>query len=331
MQGSVSVNHAGMEWVNCYFDFCSGEFDAPFDFMSLMLYSPYAWSKTGKDLTLQPLGKHSEILSSIMGQRMGFSGLDVFHLGHMYNCWENIKPDFDSKEVSKKMITGEFFEYNGTCQDAMPEHTGFDVHGEEGFMKHASCAELSVHCKNGSIGEDVRKVCPVSCFLCMPNHGITGGTGEGGPCFDAVNTGIRFRDGPKATCKDLLKYCNHTAIGPQVREACKLSCGLCEAHIYAPFFDSFGNCMDKPSTDDPQFTIGGQVAGCENLPSFCDGHTDSYLVRHKCPKTCQLCQEDTSRMYKPKETNEVQIPGDTGGCDRRRRFGFCSTRRRRMN
>merc|ERR1740138_859114 len=129
-----------MAWVNCYFDFCSGEFDAPFDFLSLMMYSPYAWSKKPNEaMTLEPLGNHSNIIGQIMGQRMGFSGLDIFHLGHMYNCWDQIKPDFGSKNVSHKIVTGEYFEYDRLCEDVPPEQTGFDIHGDEGFMKHASC------------------------------------------------------------------------------------------------------------------------------------------------------------------------------------------------
>jgi hypothetical protein len=132
MQGSKSVTTGGgkTDWVNCYFDFCSGQLDVPFDFLSLMMYSPYAFSKAKTNMTLEPTGNHSDKIVAMMGQRMGFSALDIFHLGHMYDCWDKIKPDFDSKEVSSKIVSGEFFEYNGTCDDQPAEGTGFDVHGK---------------------------------------------------------------------------------------------------------------------------------------------------------------------------------------------------------
>merc|ERR1719502_2005805 len=114
-------------------------------------------------------------------------------------------------------------------------------------MKHAACVDLEHLCKNETMGEEVRKACPVSCFQCMPNHGTTGGTGQSGPCFDAANTGIRFKDGPKATCKDLIRYCKHPHIGTQVQESCKLSCGGCQPHVYAPFYDSNKACYDLKS------------------------------------------------------------------------------------
>lgn len=331
MGGILPASHEPAEaWAHCYFDFCSGEFDAPFDFLSLMMYSPYAWSKTGLEATLEPTGNHSEIITSMMGQRMGFSGLDIFHLGHMYDCYEDVKPFFDSKEVSRDINSGKFFEYNGTCEDLTPAKTGFDVHGEEGFMKHASCVTLKEHCynSNDTFATSVRAACPVTCFECMPNHGLTGGKQGGGACFDAVNSGIRFRDGPKATCKELIRYCNHSTIGPQVTQACKLTCGGCDLNVYAPFQNAFKACEDGPTKEEPLFTIAGKEAECEDMESYCQNHPDSYLVRRKCPKSCGECPADDDPK-KGQSTEEISIPGDEGGCNRRRRFGFCSTRRRR--
>jgi hypothetical protein len=310
-------------------DFCSGQFDAPFDFLSLMMYSPYAWSKSRSALTLEPEGKHAAKLAAMMGQRMGFSALDIYHLGHMYDCYEHIKPDFDSKDVSHRIETGEFFEFTGKCEDKPSENTGFDIHGEEGFMKHASCNDLMPYCQNNTMGESVRLVCPVSCFVCAPDHGLSfRGDRKAGSCFDAVNTGIRFRDGPKATCKDLVRYCNHTTIGPSVYEACKLTCGGCDLHVEAPYIGVDGKCEDAQMEDEPHFTIAGKDAPCWKMGKYCDGHMDSFLIVRKCPLTCGLCEEHPTHPP-PKKTEEVYIPGDSNNCNRRRRFGFCSTRRRR--
>lgn len=216
---------------------------------------------------------------------------------------------------------------NTICEDVAAEHTGFDVNDDNGFLKHASCDDLEAHCHDESIGEQVRVSCPVSCFLCTAGKGGEADTWHG-KCFDAVNTGIRFREGPKATCSDLINYCNHTSIGQQVKEACKLSCGLCMLHVEGPYLDAYGNCEDLASHEEPEFTVAGSLAGCSDMAQFCQNHPDSYLIRHKCPLTCGVCGNLGPTTEAP-ESNEVQIPGDTGGCSRRRRWGFCSTRRRR--
>lgn len=342
MEGTISVQHRSNDWVNCYMDFCSGSFDTPFDFLSLMMPSPYAWAKDSKKPTLEPIGNNSEKLTALMGQRMGFSALDVFHLGHMYGCYEKIKPEFDSKDVSRRIMTGEYFGPNpagGECQDKEGPDTGFDIHGDDGFMKHASCSHLMQHCENTSMvsdtmtmGEAVKKVCPVSCFVCLPNHGISfSGQGEAGGCFDAENTGIRFRDGPKASCKELINYCKHESIGPQVQEACKMSCGLCHPHIYAPFFGREGECQDEPQEADPVFTIAGVKSPCPAMHKYCMDHPDSFLVQRKCPLTCGLCEMASGSTTHPPVAppDEMWVPGDEGNCQRRRRNGFCATRRRR--
>lgn len=230
------------------------------------------------------------------------------------------------------------------CEDVEPAGTGFDAHGEDGFKKHASCEDLSQYCHNSTVGEQVRVSCPVSCFICTPSD--VSQHHQDGPCFDAVHTGIRFRDGPKAACRDLIKYCNHTSIGKEVRDACKLSCGVCELNSGGPYADAYGNCEDLPTDEEPQFSISGALAGCPDMAQFCQNHPDSQLIRHKCPLTCGMCgskkettidAESTDKASTTPEPDDVEYPGDisdhiTGdhvGCDRRRRWGFCSTRRRR--
>lgn len=240
---------------------------------------------------------------------------------------EGKKEDFPFETIELDEAAPSLIETGRICEDVAPEHTGFDVHGDEGFQKHASCEDLTQYCHNSSVGEQVRVSCPVSCFICMPGGGAA--HHDIGPCFDAVNTGIRFRDGPKATCADLINYCNHTSIGSQVKEACKLSCGLCELHIEGPYLDAYGNCVDLQTHEEPQFTVSGSLAGCSDMAQFCNNHPSSYLIRHKCPLTCGVCGNNPPTTAKPSEADDLQIPGDVGGCDRRRRWGFCSTRRRR--
>jgi len=214
------------------------------------------------------------------------------------------------------------------CKDVIPLKTGFDVHTEKGFQSHASCEDLMTFCHNGSIGEPVRVSCPLTCKVCKRDDGQNE-THPSGPCFDAVNTGIRFRDGPSATCKDLINYCTHPTIGAQVNEACKLSCGGCDLFQEGPFVDQFGSCVDLQTDDGQQFTIAGQLTACSDMAAFCENHPDSLLIKHKCPLTCGVCGDNVPTAPPHLNASDVQIPDDAGGCDRRRRFGFCSSRRRR--
>jgi len=222
--------------------------------------------------------------------------------------------------------------FTGICEDVAPEHTGFDVFSEAGFKQHASCEDLTKHCHNSSIGEQVRVSCPAACFLCVPGGGFDPNA-TGGPCFDAVMTGIRFRDGPKAGCNDLINYCQHEMIGQQVRDACRLSCGLCQLHVEGPYLDAYGNCADLATHEEPQFTKNAALAGCTDMMEFCNNHPDSYLIRHKCPLTCGICGNhaatEAPTEAPTEEDLEAQRIAAAGGCERRRRFGFCSTRRRR--
>lgn len=212
------------------------------------------------------------------------------------------------------------------CEDVAPEHTGFDVHDDDGYAKHAACEDLAKLCHNSTVGSQVRVSCPVTCYVCRAAEARQA---DGEDCFDSVSTGIRFRDGPKASCTDLINYCNHTSIGTQVQMACKLSCGLCDLHQEGPYLDEHDNCVDLPTHEEPQFTISGLAAGCTDVAPFCKKHPDSYLIRHKCPLTCGICGNAGSAAKTGEEATDVEIPGDAGGCSSRRRWGFCSTRRRR--
>jgi len=226
---------------------------------------------------------------------------------------------------------------SGNCEDVPSTHTGFDVHDANGFLKPASCDDLEAHCKDdletneadaaaeGGIGFQVRASCPVTCTQCTP--GRDWGGIEPGKCFDAVNTGIRFRDGPKASCKDLINYCNQTDIGAQVTAACKLSCGHCMLLQEGPYVDTHENCVDLFADEEPEFTVWGKAANCSVIAQFCTNHPESNLIRHKCKATCGVCGS-VPPVAAPHDAEDVQIPGDTGGCERRRRWGFCSSRRR---
>jgi hypothetical protein len=59
------------------------------------------------------------------------------------------------------------------------------------------------------------------------------------------------------------------------------------------------------------------------MVGFCENHPDSFLIRHKCPLTCGICEAPSTSP--PPATHEELFHQ----CSTRRRWGLCSTRRRR--
>jgi len=210
------------------------------------------------------------------------------------------------------------------CEDAPPEKTGFEVHTDEGRLGFASCQDLTSKCHNWANASYVQDACPVSCFLCDPS---AAGKHNEPPCYDSIITGVRFKNGPKAVCSDLAMYCNHTSLYYHVQAACRLTCGLCDAHIG----HVAGQCADLESHDQPEFMVAGQVASCSDLGAFCGGgYANSNLIKHKCPRTCGVCEDLTTSVMPPrKDYEEGSANEGQSDCDRRRRYGFCTTRRRR--
>lgn len=213
------------------------------------------------------------------------------------------------------------------CKDKPPEKTGFNIWTDEGILGAASCTILADKCHNWINSSQVLVACPVTCALCDPNAKKET---NGPPCYDSVVTGVRFKQGPQASCLDLARYCNHSTLFYHVQAACRKTCGLCEAHVG----HVEGQCHDLEPNEEPEFRVGGQLARCPDLLDFCGGGLgNAYLIRHKCPKTCGMCPEQmtTSTHSSFTTSAEVQYESDSepSDCQRRRRWGFCSTRRRR--
>jgi hypothetical protein len=211
------------------------------------------------------------------------------------------------------------------CMDLPPDQTGFQVWTREGLLGNASCADLHTKCHGWANSSKVMESCPISCFICDPH---VKKVKQGPPCYDSVITGVRFKNGPQASCLDLALYCNHSTLYYHVQAACRKTCGLCDAHVG----HVEGECHDLEPHQEPEFMVAGALAPCGDLMDFCAGNGEAYLIRHKCPKTCGACPEAITSTHSSYTTsqemtfNSGQEPSD---CDRRRRWGFCSTRRRR--
>eukprot|EP00929_Paragymnodinium_shiwhaense_P033301 TRINITY_DN18311_c0_g1_i2.p1 TRINITY_DN18311_c0_g1~~TRINITY_DN18311_c0_g1_i2.p1 ORF type:complete len:262 (+),score=50.13 TRINITY_DN18311_c0_g1_i2:1120-1905(+) len=160
-------------------------------------------------------------------------------------------------------------------------------------------------------------------------------------CEDQPNTDIKFKNGPRATCFELTNYCQHPALGEQVRNSCPETCGLCGIETRRQWIGNWMHankrCHDLNITEQPQITLGGALAACNQLKLFCKGHPDSRYVLQKCAGTCELCVEkkvevSTTTNIPFTFTQEVEeVQTKEYGCARRRRWGFCYTRRRRVH
>jgi len=151
-----------------------------------------------------------------------------------------------------------------------------------------------------------------------------------GACLDSVETGVRFRGGERAACSDLVNYCEHPRLGHKIKVACAKTCGRCDLSTLGALF--MHHCVDREMNVTPVITIRGVPQVCSNLQEFCTGHPDSEYVLRKCPATCLFCHPEpatTTRIRYTFSTSFVDATASGMGCQRRRRFGFCNTRRRR--
>lgn len=133
-----------------------------FDFLSLMMYGAYEFSKNG-ELTLKPSDAR---MVNFMGQRMGFSELDIQLIGELYKCKDKVTPVTQNAHLSKAYISGGSIDtgFTGVCKDKTD--TGYQKPADGTCC--ATCADLRPFCNHDTQGEEVRKTCPVSCFMCEP-------------------------------------------------------------------------------------------------------------------------------------------------------------------
>jgi hypothetical protein len=133
-----------------------------FDFLSLMMYGSYAFSTNG-NLTIEP---HDLRLTNYMGQRMGFSELDIELIGTMYGCKDTVTPLDLNKHLSEEYLkNGVDLGFSGDCVDAAV--TGY-ARSDGSDMP---CSELKSFCSHDTQGPAIQKLCPVSCYMCTPGEG----------------------------------------------------------------------------------------------------------------------------------------------------------------
>lgn len=168
--------------------------NSTFDMLSLMMYDAFSFSKdnAGNKMTVEP---HDSRFVRYMGQRSGFSQLDVEQIGNMYNCPNKVTPTTENKVLAQKMIAGEFENFDKPCYDELPKdwknEKGKKVGGypkpkaqwkDPAKTAYYECMDLKAYCmptfvptsdSQKLVSEVVKLNCPVSCFLCIPDSDIT--------------------------------------------------------------------------------------------------------------------------------------------------------------
>lgn len=336
----------------------------PYDLLSITMYPAQAFSMNATVLSVEP--KQEPLLSRFLGQRMGFSQLDVDDLGDMYRCMSQVRPSDISKGISQLFQNGSGFVFDGSCKDR--SYTGIEFLDSRNATRLFQCSDLATKCYDPVLGSRARFVCPQRCLGCIaaPQDAIafeaarrarsivllntTNTLPPVTECVDAEETGIRFRNGAKASCEDLTNYCDHPSLGTRVKIACVKTCGRCGLQNN-DFIDATGHaansCVDQPAMAKPLMMVSGQPALCREVKEFCVGHPNSEFVVKKCPVTCGFCDptRSTTLELPPTTTTVTTTTTWTGtytfskaikeseegvGCSRRRRWGFCYNRRRRL-
>lgn len=314
-----------------------------FDLLSLMMSGPHSFTKNGTP-TFEP--KRQPALRRYLGQRLGFSQVDIERLGEMYGCSEKVAPQSPSKVLSKRFLDGAGMISNGTCRDE--NRTGVEYVDSSGVAKPYFCSELASRCLDKNIAMRLMQRCPATCLVCTPALEVNAAgvaAKSASVCADAADSGIKYRSGAKAPCSELLHFCGHSTLGEQVKAACRKTCGVCtvsddELEAVQQVNSTGPSCFDQPGDASPVFTIGGKSANCSELRGFCHEHEDSKHVLQKCPATCGLCNHTgnwsttTTTASTATYTFSTPVPDSQFfqgvGCSRRRRWGFCQTRRRRF-
>lgn len=334
-----------------YFPFNNAEsddtpLDEPFDFLSLMMPSSYSLpvGHVGYPSIIVS-NPHAYALHNYLGQRISLTEGDINRLSRAYSCGmrklvntptEHLAAALENWTIDRMEFAslGPGLQLNGSCVNS-----------------NASCDELQHRCWELMLGGQIRQACRQSCLMCINASDVvvrdfqaylqeTGASVEDVQavtptrdeqsyavrrCVDREITGIVFADGEEATCQQLRNYCHHQTMGRRVNLTCAKSCGNCfmyksgQPESPSP---AVPTCSDQPGSAAPRFMIGGVDQECADLIDFCSGHIDSDFVAEKCQETCKVCEGGVkARVRGALDMNPE--------CSRRRRWGFCHSRRRR--
>jgi len=142
---------------------------AGFDFLSVMMYSAFSFSTNGlmssKPRDLRAVG--------FMGQRMGLSELDARVLGNMYGCLGEVKTSDPNAKLSLALrrasasqdLSAEQTHFNANFKGECEDRNSTSFFDEQNKMQ--PCRNIKSDCTHPALGEDVRKLCPRTCHMCV--------------------------------------------------------------------------------------------------------------------------------------------------------------------
>mmetsp|Transcript_30105 Transcript_30105/g.54506 ORF Transcript_30105/g.54506 Transcript_30105/m.54506 type:complete len:828 (-) Transcript_30105:167-2650(-) len=206
---------------------------------------------------------------------------------------------------------------NSECVDANVTGIKFK-HGNK-----ATCLELKGYCNHTALGSRVRQKCAATCAE------------EGYHCGESSE-----------------KNSSMAAVSP---DNSSVGSSSSPAHL-ASNLPAQG-CVDLSAETKPVLMKRGKAQSCPDIRSYCLNHANSYAVQQKCPLTCASCVPEapavgyaapvlvryrdgmtetttstTSQHIEWKSTPALpdENHSTATGCDRRRRWGFCYSRRRSL-
>lgn len=263
-----------MEGANDQFDKYSlrviDHLNEPYDYNSIMHYGPYAFTGNGlKTILAKRPG------ASRMGQRTGFSDIDLRKIRKLYYC--------DVNGAAQTLTDAPVVSGVGN---------GIDDSGDENSIVTRECIDENWRCAFWSMGvfgycdkyEDVRnKVCRKSCGTCEEQQGlpteriiIVPTTSLTASPQGAVVASTCKDFNPACVRWSIKGHCTRPGYESFMAEQCPVSCGTCPPSIVAA-----SPCMDDPS----------YKTRCEVVKMFsrCHSASSREMVQNFCRKSCDLC------------------------------------------
>ncbi|CEF71405.1 Astacin-like metalloendopeptidase [Strongyloides ratti] len=258
--------------------------DTKYDYGSVMHYASTAFSKNGK-ITIEPRKKGVEI-----GQRVGFSPLDLYKINKLYNCPQLVKPPTD--EISEEVIETTTTKLKKTSKKPIKQEVEVDSNEEE-EIDNSVIEEDKENIENG---DEYNK------RFSSKKGSISGGDSEvniGSSIVD-IESGeddnrhnesnermlklsklkIKFCKDKRRDCKFLAEnnHCQIKISKKFMKDNCPKSCGLCKKIKEPIDYEEDNNCKDSRSWCGKWADSG-----------MCQQAMFREYMKEKCPKSCDFC------------------------------------------
>uniref|UniRef100_A0AAF5I3R9 Metalloendopeptidase n=1 Tax=Strongyloides stercoralis TaxID=6248 RepID=A0AAF5I3R9_STRER len=253
--------------------------DTKYDYGSVMHYASTAFSKNGK-ITIEPRKKGVEI-----GQRVGFSPLDLYKINKLYNCPQLVKPPTD--EISEEVIETTTTKFKKISKKPIRQEVEVDsneevidnsiVDEDKENIENSDKYNKRFSKKKGSISSGEVNI-----------SGIDTESGEDDNNHNESNERMSKLTKLKTKlCKDKRRDCkflaenNHCQIKISkkfMKDNCSKSCGLCKMIKESVDYEDDNNCKDSRSWCGKWADSG-----------MCQQAMFREYMKEKCPKSCDFC------------------------------------------